>query len=128
MKDLFLLICRAVSIALFFASIGLFTNLAADVPILWVYAPPREVELAGVTVQLIDEREALKFLDDPATVFVDSRKCDDYANSHVKGAICLPPDDVEQRFPSVEPLMPPESRLILYCYGPECDMAERVGT
>ena len=89
--------------------------------------PPKKVALAGVTVQLIDEKEAAKFLDDPATVFVDSRKCPDYAKSHVKGAVCLPPDDVEQRFPSVEPLIPSESRVILYCYGPECDMAEKVG-
>ena len=66
-------------------------------------------------------------MDDPATVFVDSRKCLDYAKAHVRGALCLPPDDVEQRFPSVEPLVPPESRVILYCYGPECDMAEKVG-
>ena len=56
-----------------------------------------------------------------------SRKCMDYAKSHVKGATCLPPDDVEQRFPSVEPLIPSDNRVILYCYGPECDMAEKVG-
>ncbi len=52
----------------------------------------------------------------------------EYAKSHVKGAICLPPDDVEERFPVVEVLIPSDSRIILYCYGPECDMAERVGT
>jgi rhodanese-related sulfurtransferase len=118
---------RALLIGMVFASVGVVANLAADNPVPWVYAPPSEVVLAGVTVSLIDEREAAKFLDDPATVFVDSRKCLDYAKAHVRGALCLPPDDVEQRFPSVEPLVPPESRVILYCYGPECDMAEKVG-
>lgn len=119
---------RALLIAMAFASIGLVVNRAADDSVPWVYAPPSEVVLAGVTVPLIDEREAAKFLDHPATVFVDSRKCLDYAKAHVRGALCLPPDDVEQRFPTVEPLIPPESRVILYCYGPECDMAEKVGT
>jgi rhodanese-related sulfurtransferase len=60
-------------------------------------------------------------------VFIDSRKCNDYAELHVRGAICLPPDNVEERFPSIEAILMPESRLILYCYGPDCDMAERVG-
>lgn len=120
-------VVRALSIAIVFASIGLVANRAADDRVPWVYSPPREVVLAGVTVQLIDEREAAKFLDDQGTVFVDSRGCPDYTKSHVKGAVCLPPDDVEQRFSAVEPLIPWESRVILYCYGPECDMAEKVG-
>ncbi len=128
MTNLFALVCRALVIALLLASIGLIANLASDAPIPWVYSPQREIILAGVTVQLINERDAIRFFDDPETVFIDSRKCDDYARSHIKGAICLPPDDVEQRFFSVENLMPPQKRLILYCYGPECDMAERVGT
>ena len=121
------IVIRALLIATVFASVGLLANQSADDPVPWMYAPPKKVALAGVTVQLIDEKEAAKFLDDPATVFVDSRKCSDYAKSHVRGAVCLPPDDVEQRFPSVEPLIPTESRVILYCYGPECDMAEKVG-
>lgn len=121
-------VIRALLIAVAFGSAGIMANLAADNSLPWVYAPPKDIKLAGAVVTFIDEREALKFLDDPETVFVDSRNCDDYAKNHVKGAVCLPPDDVEQRFPSVEPLMAPENRLILYCYGPDCDMAERVAT
>jgi rhodanese-related sulfurtransferase len=118
---------RALMIGMAFASIGVVANFAGDHHIPWIYAPLREVVLAGVTVQLIDEREAATFLDDPGTVFVDSRNCPDYAKAHVRGAICLTPEDVEHRFPLVEPLIPTESRVVLYCYGPECDMAERVG-
>jgi len=118
---------RALLIGITFASVGLMANFASDDPVPWVYTPPREIILAGVAVQLIDERQAASFRDDPDTVFVDTRGCLDYAKSHVSGAVCLPPEDVEQRFPAVEPLIPPGSRVILYCYGPECDMAERVG-
>jgi rhodanese-related sulfurtransferase len=114
-------------IAIIFASLGLVANRAADDRVPLVYTPPKEVILAGVAVQLIDEKEAAKFLDDPGTVFVDSRGCSEYAISRVKGSVCLPPEDVEVRFPAVEPLLPSESRIILYCHGPECDMAERVG-
>ena len=128
MKAYLALMCRCLIISLFFASIGLLSNLATGKPLPWVYARPMEVVLAGVKVELITEREALKFLDNPGTVFIDSRKCSDYSKSHVRGAICLPPDDMEQRFPSVETLIPRDYRVILYCYGPKCDMAEKVGT
>jgi rhodanese-related sulfurtransferase len=121
-------VCRALMMVLIFAFIGMLSNLLSGKPVDWRYVPPEEMLLAGVKVQLIDAKAAHKYSHDSSTVFVDSRECRDYAKSHVKGAICLPPDDVEQRFLSVEPLIPPESRVILYCYGPECDMAEKVGT
>ena len=127
MKACLSVFIRALLLVIFFAGIGLMTNFAANNPIPWVYSTPREITIAGVTVQLIDELEAASLLDDPRTVFVDSRGRREYAKSHVRGAICLPSEEVEERFPSVEFLIPPESRVILYCHGPECDMAERVG-
>jgi rhodanese-related sulfurtransferase len=126
MKKLTQLFTRAIIIALTFTAIGVLANVAADDPVLWVYEPPKEIALDGVKISLIDEKEAMRFLDNPETVFVDSRNFKDYARSHVKGAVCLPPDDVEQRFPTVEPMIPIENRVILYCHGPECDMAEKV--
>ncbi len=119
---------RALVIAILFASIGMLSNLLSGKPIDWIYFPPGEMLLAGIKVQLIDAKTARKYLDDSGTVFLDSRECRDYAKSHVKGAICLPPDNVEKRFPAVELLVPPESLVILYCYGPDCDMAERTAT
>jgi len=121
------LVIRALLIALAFAFLGTMVNQAADDRLPWIFTPSRQVIVAGVTVPLINEREAFRFLNDPGTVFIDSRGCPEYARSHVRGAICMPPDDMEDRFPSVEPLIPPDNRIILYCYGPQCDMAEKVG-
>lgn len=126
MRDVFLLLSKALIIALAFAAIGLLANQASEDPLPLAYIPPKEIVLEGVRVPLINEKEAVKLLKDPETVFVDSRSFPEYARSHVKGAVCLPPDDVAQRFPTVEPLVPIESRVILYCHGPECDMAEKV--
>ncbi len=120
--------CQAVVLAIVFASVGMLSNLLSSKTVDWIYIAPEEMLLAGVKVQLIDAKAAHKYLYDSSTVFLDSRECRDYAKSHVKGAICLPPDNVEERFPVVELLVPQESRVILYCYGPECDMAERVAT
>jgi rhodanese-related sulfurtransferase len=92
----------------------------------WVYAASREIVLAGVKIPLIDTRRARNYFGDGITVFVDARRADDYEAGHVKGALFLPPHQLEQRFPSVEPRLPRSHRLIVYCYSPKCDMAERV--
>ena len=127
MRDAILLCSRALMIALTLGLIGLAVNLASDDPVSLVHVPPREIVISNVKLILIDEKEAVRYLKDSEAVFVDCRECEDYKKSHVKGALCLSPDDFERRFPVLEPLLPPESNVILYCYGPTCDMAERVG-
>ncbi len=127
MRDAILLFSRSLMIALTLGLMGLAVNLASDDPVSLGYIPPREIVISNVKLILIDEKEAVRYLKDSEAVFVDCRECEDYKKSHVKGALCLSPDDFERRFPVLEPLLPPESNVILYCYGPTCDMAERVG-
>lgn len=126
MKHIFGIALRALLLLIVFSSIGLVVNLFSSKPLPWVYVPPTEVEVAGLKVQLIDEKAAVKYLDDPSTIFVDTRKAEHFAERHVKGAVSLPARDMEERFPLVQPLLPEESRLVLYCYGPECEDAEKV--
>lgn len=127
MKELIQLLKRSLLIALALGGIGLVANHASDDPISWVYIPPGETVISNVRLLLIDEKEAVRYLKDHDAVFVDCRECKDYLKSHVKGALCMAPDDFERRFPAIEPLIPIQSRIILYCHGPTCDMAERVG-
>jgi len=126
MKNVWSISLRAFLIALVCVGIGLAGNQLSKNPLPLVYTPPGHVELSGVTVPFIDEREARRYLTDPNTVFVDTRLEKDYSVSRIKGAIFLEPSIKEDRFPVVETLLPQESRLILYCYGPECPMAEEV--
>jgi len=126
MKPMIGTVMRALVIAGVWGAIGIAVNLYASKPLPWVYVPPKEISVEGVTVPLIDEKEARRFFSDAITVFVDSRTGTDYEKSRVKGAIFLSPYFVEERFPIVEPQLPLEGRVILYCYGPECDMAEEV--
>lgn len=126
MKNLIRIPVRSLVISVFAGTLGLLINVVHPRGIPWFHEPPKEIHLGAVKVSLIDEKEARRHFDDGATIFVDARKEGDYTRSHVKGAIFLPPTEVEQRFPTIEPLIPLESRLILYCYGPECDMAEKV--
>lgn len=127
MKTYLGIMLRAFVIAAVASAVGLGLNVASSKPIPWIYVPPVELELpGGVKVALIDEKEARKFFEKDETIFVDSRHKDDYDKRHVKGAVFLPPDDKEEQFVAVQPLLPEDARLILYCYGPQCDMAEDV--
>ena len=56
-------------------------------------------------------KEAARFLNDPETVFVDTRSEEDYRERHVKSAVLLPEEDVEERFVAVQGLMPEDSRI-----------------
>jgi rhodanese-related sulfurtransferase len=126
MKPFLGILLRALLLLIGFSSIGLALNLLSSKPLPWVYVPPTVVEVDGLKVPLIDEKAAFKYLEDPAAIFVDTRKPEHFTEGHVKGAVSLPARDVEERFPLVQPLLPEESLLVLYCYGPECEDAERV--
>ncbi len=106
--------------------VGLGVNLISSISLPWEYVPTKEIEVHGVKVPLIDEQAAFKLFGSEGTVFVDTRKKKDYSERHVKGAVFLPPEDKEELFPTVQPFLPEDARVILYCYGPECDMAEQV--
>lgn len=126
MKEFSSLVLRALGIVIVFTSIGAMVNAASQKRLPWIYTPPKEIVLAGVTVPLIDEKEAVRFLHDAESVFVDTRKEADYRKAHVKGSVFMSHRGMEEGFLSVRHLLPDEARLILYCYGPGCHMAERV--
>lgn len=126
-RNIALITLKAAIIAAVASSVGLALNAAASKPLPWVYVPPKYLDLAGIKVPLIDEKEAMKQFELEGTIFVDTREDDAYAKGHVKGALLFPADNMEENFPSVQPLLSEESSLILYCYGPECEMAEKVG-
>lgn len=126
MKSVLSVLLRAAIIAVICCCIGLGSNFVRGKQIPWLYIPPNEISISGHKIPFCTADEAKKWLDDPQTVFIDNRHEKDYAAGHVRGAILLSPENKEQRFPGVEPLIPQGSRLILYCYGPDCDMAETV--
>uniref|UniRef100_A0A7C4AQK5 Rhodanese-like domain-containing protein n=1 Tax=Desulfomonile tiedjei TaxID=2358 RepID=A0A7C4AQK5_9BACT len=126
MRNVLSVCLKALLIAVAASAIGLAKNHLSHQPLPIVYTPPGHVVLSGVVVPFINEREARRYLGDPGTIFVDARLEKDYSASHVKGAVFLEPGSKEDRFPLVQPLLPEDARLILYCYGPECPMAEEV--
>ena len=116
---------RAAIIAAVAGLIGIGVNLVSPRGLPWIYTRPSEVVVGEVRITLIDATKAHEFLDDGETIFVDTRDDAEYSEGHVRGALSLPDSNKEERFPSVQPLLAEEGRIILYCSGPECEMAEK---
>lgn len=119
-------VLRALMMLMAWASVGLGVNLVSPDAVPLAYMPPKMVALSRVKVLLVDEKEARRHYGNSETIFVDSRNREDFDEIHVKGAVYLGPKDVEEHFPAVQAFLPEESGIVLYCYGPECDMAEEV--
>ncbi len=126
MRALFSISIRAFIILAVASSIGIGLNLASSKPLPWIYEPLKELTLDGVKVPLIDEKDARRLADDPENVFVDTRNREEYSEGHIKSAVFLPAYEREDHIENIDALLSKDSRLVLYCHGPECEMAEQV--
>lgn len=125
MKGLPKTVLRAAIIAAVASLIGIGLNVVSPRGLPWIHARPSELVVGEVRIPLIDVAKAHEFLEDGETMFVDTRDDAEYSEGHVRGALSLPEPNKEERFPSVQPLLDEEGRIILYCSGPECEMAEK---
>lgn len=126
MKEFIGLVIRSLAIAIVFGAMGLGTNMLSSQPLSLVYEPRSELKISGVKIPLVNEHVAHDYFGDPGTSFLDTRQPEDYSDGHVKGSLAISPDNFIDVFPDIQPLLPQDNRIVLYCYGPECDMAERV--
>lgn len=68
-------------------------------------------------------KEAYGKYHDPGTVFLDSREPEEYEIGHIKGALNLPFDWVDEYWPDVEPLLSTDAQIVIYCSGAECELS-----
>ncbi|MGE4469378.1 MAG: rhodanese-like domain-containing protein [Desulfovibrio sp.] len=67
-------------------------------------------------ITFVTPAEAMQLASDTEALFVDVRDSLEYADGHISGAVHLPYSAVRDN--------PDPLRIILYCSGPECTMAE----
>lgn len=60
-------------------------------------------------------------------LFVDSRHPVEFDKGHIEGAINLPWEDFGRRFGDFLEQYPPETVIITYCDGKNCDLARQLG-
>lgn len=78
---------------------------------------------AAETIPLAD---AEKLWRTGAGFFLDARRGEDYANGHIAQALNLSAEAFEQQFPAIEPMLTPDSALVVYCDGEQCDLSHDV--
>lgn len=79
-------------------------------------------ELNNVATISIDE--AARLYKTNNAFFLDARPADLYNKGHIKGAINLPWDNVEEQCFNVIDNIPPDKIIITYCDGPTCHLCD----
>ncbi|MDD2239139.1 MAG: rhodanese-like domain-containing protein [Kiritimatiellae bacterium] len=91
----------------------------------WVSDWDRHIETlafrAGIPVTFLNGAQTR--VGDPATAIIDARVPDEFAAGHLPRAWSLPVADVEQRLVDYVSQLTPETPILVYCGGSECDDA-----
>jgi rhodanese-related sulfurtransferase len=56
-------------------------------------------------------------------LFLDAREPADYDAGHIGNALNLPAQSFERHFSAIAPMLSPDSEMVLYCDGKECDLS-----
>jgi rhodanese-related sulfurtransferase len=73
----------------------------------------------GLEIQ--DIRIAKEIYDGKEAIFVDARAYEDYKDGHIKGAVSMPINQLEERIVKFIANYPADTYIITYCSGRECD-------
>ena len=76
--------------------------------------------------QTISVEEAAALFHTGDAVFLDARPESIYRKGHIKGALCLPWSQAEDKCFDVIDKIPPEKTIITYCDGATCDLCDKL--
>lgn len=113
---------QALVIVLAGAALGLAANAVSPrrIPLL---TPPKTLEQASDKLPL----ETAKSLWSSGTaLFLDARATADYNSGHIAGALSLPMEEFDDHYPQVQPMLTPDSSIVVYCDGVDCDLSHRL--
>lgn len=124
-KDL----AKAAAIAAFSLLLAIVSNLLHPVklPLAAGGVPPGIPAEAAEKMRYADAREGMELVKNPELFVVDVRDETDYLQEHIPGAIPLPYRDFNNHFPRFVNWAGKDSPLLLYGYGPDSPLPERVG-
>ena len=74
----------------------------------------------------VDAQEAMRLVENPKVMVVDTRDTRDFSQQHIPGAISLPYHGFNEHYPQFTASVSKETPLLLYCYGTGCGLAARV--
>jgi rhodanese-related sulfurtransferase len=104
------------------ASIGLLSNgfSPKGIPLI---TPPKKTPQPEDFLSL---ERAFELWSSGMAYMLDARKPEDFAAGHIAHAYNLPADNFEEHFVRLAPMLSPETELIVYCEGTECELSHRL--
>jgi rhodanese-related sulfurtransferase len=98
---------------------------------------PRGIPLKTPAARSVEEAElislpqATELWENGIAVFLDARQPEDFVAGHIANAFNLPATSFEAHFDEIASMLTPESRIVIYCDGTECEFShllkERLG-
>src|SRR5579862_40843 len=113
---------RALLIVLAGAVVGLAANAISPRRIPYI-TPPKAAPQAQDTVTL---KEAQELWAGGSAFFLDARALSDYTAGHIAGAWSLPVEEFDDHYSQIARMLAPDSAIIVYCDGLECDLSHRL--
>jgi rhodanese-related sulfurtransferase len=116
------LLVRALVIVLLAVGLGLVANQVSPrgLPLI---TPPKQAPKAEEFIAL---QKAKELWGSGTAIFLDAREQADFAAGHIGAAFNLPALAFDQHFASVAPMLTPESPVVVYCDGVECELSHRL--
>jgi rhodanese-related sulfurtransferase len=71
-------------------------------------------------IPLLRLSEVEKLWHEPSTIFLDVRSATDYEFGHIPGAILLPEEEFEQKFPELKSRLERARVIVVYCKSVDC--------
>lgn len=85
--------------------------------------PPKKVATADEYVPL---EKAHELWSAGGSFFLDARTPADFEAGRLANALNLPVEEFGEYFPKLAPLLSPDSPLVVYCDGTECELSHRL--
>ena len=106
------------------AALGLMVNTVSPRRIPFI-TPPKT---APQSTDFVPFDEARQLWQSGAVFFLDARAPADYQAGHIAGAYNLPAEDFDARYPETATMLTPETVIVAYCDGLECDLSHHLTT
>ncbi len=74
----------------------------------------------GTDIPLLNAADAESLWRQPSTIFLDVRPAPDYEFGHVKGALSLPLEELDDRFSRLKPQLERAQAIVVYCKNSDC--------
>lgn len=104
------------------AALGLAANEVSPRRILFL-TPPKALPQVTDTISL---EVANTLWSSGTALFLDARATADYNAGHIAGALSLPIEEFDDHYPQVQPMLTPDSSIVAYCDGVDCDLSHRL--